>query len=98
MSENHDRPVSRDELVFTVEYALQKAQRLWPKRRIPGDHDRFKPLARAIVAEMELSRYRCLGIHPGNGSKTPDPEDCAPDGRPEDPPSGAVSRSAARPR
>ena len=81
MSENHDRPVSRDELVSTVKFALGKAQRLWPKRRLPGDHDRFEPLARAIVDHLELCRLRCLGKWPGNGSKTPDPEDCAPDDR-----------------
>lgn len=98
MSENHDRPVSRDELVFTIKFALGKRRRLWPTRRVPGDHDRFEPMARAIVEEMERSRYRCLGIHPGKGFRTPDPEDCAPDGDREESPSGQVSRSAARPR
>ncbi len=81
MRENHDRPVSRDELVSTVKFALGKAQRFWPKRRMPGDHDRFEPLARAIVDHLELCRMRFLGKWPGNGSRTPDPEDRSPDRR-----------------
>ena len=68
----HDRPVSRDELVSTVEYALQKKQGLWPKGRLPGHHDRFKPLACAIVDHMELCKYRCVGRMPGRGPSAND--------------------------
>ncbi|MDD9990853.1 MAG: hypothetical protein OXP75_03550 [Rhodospirillales bacterium] len=47
MDENYNIPVARDALLFTVEMALFKAQRLWPKKYVPGDHDRLKPVARA---------------------------------------------------
>ena len=51
MNENYDRPVSRDDLLFTVKMALRKAGRLWPKKRVPGDHDRLKLVAEAVVAK-----------------------------------------------
>ena len=54
MDENYDRPVSRDDLLFTVEMALRKASRFWPKKRVPGDHDRMKPVVAAVVAHLEL--------------------------------------------
>ena len=54
MDENYDRPVSRDDLLFTVEMALHKASRFWPKKRVPGDHDRMKPVVAAVVAHLEL--------------------------------------------
>ena len=73
MNENHDRPVSRDDLLFTVEMALRKASKLWPKRHLPGDHDRLKPVARAVVAHIELCGIRCFGKAPGPGHSTPDP-------------------------
>ena len=42
MDENYDRPVSRHDLLFTVEMALRKASKLWPWKRVPGDHDRLR--------------------------------------------------------
>ena len=39
MSEKFDRPVSREDLLFTIERALRKASKLWPKKLLPGDHD-----------------------------------------------------------
>ena len=42
MDENYDRPVSRDDLLFTVEMALRKASRFWPKKRVPGDHGPYE--------------------------------------------------------
>ena len=35
-------PIPRDDLLFTVEMALRKASRLWPKKHVPGDHDRLR--------------------------------------------------------
>lgn len=75
MSGRIDRPVSREELVFVVEMALQKKRSLWPARRRPGEHDRFRPLAAAIVDHVELCGFRCIGRTAGEGSKTPDPLD-----------------------
>ena len=49
MSEKHDIPVSREELLFDVEMALSKAERLWPKGHRAGRHDRFKPLAESTA-------------------------------------------------
>ena len=62
MEENFDRPIPRDDLLFTVEMALRKASRLWPKKRVPGDHDRLKPAAAAVVAHLELCGVRCDGL------------------------------------
>ena len=57
--------------------ALRKNQRLWPKRRWPGDHDRFKALASAIVDHLELCGTRFIGQTAGMGPKTPDPSEFA---------------------
>ena len=70
MSEREDRPVSRDETLFTIEMALFKARGLWPKRREPGDHDRLKPMALAICDHIELCGMRLVGKVPGLGSST----------------------------
>ena len=85
MDESYDRPVSRDDLLFTVEMALRKASRFWPKKRVPGDHDRLKPVAEAVVAHLELCGMRCFGRAPGRGHSTPDPygasrRNCGKDG------------------
>ncbi len=73
MDDDYDRPITRDDLLFTVEMALRKAERLWPRKRRPGDQDRLKPVARAIVAHMELCELRCFGKRRGTGHGTPDP-------------------------
>ena len=73
MDENYDRPVSRDDLLFTVEMALRKASRFWPKKRVPGDHDRLKPVAAAVVAHLELCGMRCFSRARRRGHSTPDP-------------------------
>ena len=73
MDEKHDRPVSRDDLLFTVEMALRKASRLWPKKRVPGDHDRLRPVAAAVVEHFELCGLRIFGRPKGRGHSTPDP-------------------------
>ena len=73
MDENYDRPVSRDDLRFTVEMALRKASKLWPKKRVPGDHDRLRPVAESVVAHFELCGIRCFQKSPGRGHSTPDP-------------------------
>ena len=65
MSENHDRPVPRDDLLFDVEMALRKAERFWPKRRRPGDHDRLRPVAEAVVDHLELCGIACFRGPPG---------------------------------
>ena len=73
MPNDHDLPVSRDDLLFTVHMALRKAERLWPRRRLPGDHDRLKPVAEAVVAHIELCGMRCFRRGPEQGRSTPDP-------------------------
>ena len=94
MDDEHDRPVSRGDLLFTVEMALRKASRFWPKKRFPGDHDRLKPAARAVVEYLELCGMRCYRRPPAPHHSTPDPwgasrergEDCdAPPEVKEDP-------------
>ena len=77
MSERRDRPVSWEELVFIFEMALLKKRRLWPARRLPGDHDSLKPMARAIVDHIELCGMRCIGKTAGDGYTHP--RDCCPE-------------------
>ena len=73
MDENYDRPVSRGDLLFTVEMALRKAERFWPKKRVPGDHDRLKPVARRVIEHLELCGIRCFSKAPRPPHSTPDP-------------------------
>ena len=73
MGEDYNRPVSRGDLLFTVEMALRKAERFWPKKRRPGDHDRLKPVARKIVEHLELCGMRCFAKPPPPRHSTPDP-------------------------
>lgn len=60
MSEKYDIPVSRDELLFDVEMALCKAEKLWPKGRRAGRHDQFKPISAAVVDHLALCGVRCF--------------------------------------
>ena len=85
MDENYNCPITRDDLLFTIEMALRKAERLWPKTRRPGDHDRLKPVARKVVEHMELCGMRVLGKPRSPGHRTPGPsgglrKSRAPDG------------------
>ena len=73
MDEIYNRPVSRDDLLFTIEMALRKAERFWPKKYVPGDHDRLKPAARAMVEHLELCGIRCFAKPPTRPHGTPDP-------------------------
>ena len=61
------------DLLFTVEMALCKASKARPKRHRPGDHDRLKPVAKAVVDHLEFCEMRCFGKTPGRGHSTPDP-------------------------
>ena len=74
-SVNEERylPVPREDLEFDVEMALRKGRRLWPRRFVPGDHDRFRPLATEIVAHLELCRLRFFRRPPDPWHRTPDP-------------------------
>ena len=72
MDDNYDRPVSRGDLLFTVEMALRKAERFWPKKRLPGDHDRLRPVAQRIVEHMDLCGMRVFQKPPRAGHSTPD--------------------------
>ena len=72
-SRKHTCPVSREDLVFSVDMALRKAERFWPKKRGPGDHDRLRPFAEMIVDHLELCGMRCFRRPLGRGHSTPDP-------------------------
>ena len=73
MDDNYTRPISRGDLLFTVEMALRKAERFWPRKRLPGDHDRLRPVAERVVQHMELCGMKCFGRPLGRGHSTPDP-------------------------
>ena len=53
--------------------ALCKAEPLWPKRRKPGDHDRLKIVADAVVDHIGLCGIRCFRRAPERARTTPDP-------------------------
>ena len=67
MPNDHDIPVSRPHLLFTVEMALRKTEHLWPKRRRPGDHDRLQSVAEAVVDHLDLCGMRCFQKAPEYG-------------------------------
>lgn len=71
MDKNEDIPVSRFDLVFTVEMALMKASSLLPRKRVPGQHGRFQPVAEAIVRDMERCGMRCVRKAPKQGHFDP---------------------------
>ena len=73
MDEKFDRPVSRDDLLFTIEMALRKAERFWPKKYVPGDDDRLKPVARRVIEHLELCGIRCFSRAPRPPHSTLDP-------------------------
>ena len=73
MDDKYNRPVSRGDLLFTVEFALWKAERFWPQKRRPGDHDRLKPVARMVIEQLELCGIRCFAKPPAPRHSTPDP-------------------------
>ena len=73
MDNKYNRPVSRGDLLFAVEFALWKAERFWPKKRRPGDHDRLKPVARKVIEHLELCGIRCFAKPPAPRHGTPDP-------------------------
>ena len=73
MNENYNRPVSHGDLLFTVEMALRKAERSWPKKRAPGDHDRLLPVAREVVAHLERCGMRVFRRPPAPPHSIPDP-------------------------
>lgn len=66
-------PISREDLLFTVEMALRETSRIWPQKHLPGDYDRLKPVANAVVEDMELCGMRGLRRPRGPGYSTPDP-------------------------
>ena len=98
MDENHDRPVSRDDLLPDVEMALRKAERVWPRKRLPGDHDRLRPAAFAVVNHLVLCGIRFYRKPPLEGHSTPDPG-VPPrgSGGPDDSEDGAASVRAGPP-
>ncbi|MCY3703767.1 MAG: hypothetical protein OXG16_13940 [Rhodospirillales bacterium] len=73
MLEDRNIPVSRGDLTLTVHTALLKAECFWPKRRRPGDPDRLKLVADAMVDHIELCGMRFVRRAPERGRSTPDP-------------------------
>lgn len=46
---------------------MSVSPRLWPGRRRPGDHDRLKPFAEAVVDHLALCDVRCVQKAPEHG-------------------------------
>ncbi len=67
MNEKYARAVSWEDLLSTVEMALREGSKLWSKRRLPGGHDRLKPVGGAVVDHIKLWGMRFLGKSPGRG-------------------------------
>lgn len=60
IDDEYDGPVSRDDLLSTVEMALRKASRFWPKKRVPGDHDRLRLVVQAVADHLALCGIKCF--------------------------------------
>ncbi len=73
MHKEDSLPALRDEVLFDIEMALSKEEKLWPKRYRPGDHNRFRPLARGILEHLELCGLRFTRRPPVPKHSTPDP-------------------------
>ena len=73
MEEKYVCPVAREDLLFTVKFALHKAERFWRKKRGPGDHDRMEPVAEVVIEHLDLCGIRCFRRPRGPGHSTPDP-------------------------
>ena len=69
--DNELRPVPGHELLFDIERALSRARTLWPRKRVHGDHDALRPVAKAIVEHLALCRIRCFRESPRTGHVTP---------------------------
>ncbi len=65
------RPISRRELVFDVEQALNKARKLWPRKRVHGQDNPLRPVAEAVVQHLELCRIRFFRQPPARLHSTP---------------------------
>ena len=64
MSEKRHHPVSRDDLEYTIAFALNKAHQEWPARRTPGDPECVRPLAAAVVDHLEFCDMRAFAKAP----------------------------------
>lgn len=73
MSEDCEGPVPGNDLLFNVEMALRKASALWPRKHVPGDHDRYRPLAKAVVEHLELCGMVFFRKAPSPPHSTPHP-------------------------
>ncbi len=73
MHKEDSLPAPRDEVLFDLEMALRKEEKLWPKRYRPGDHNRLRPMARAILEHLELCGLRFFRKPPAPRHSTPDP-------------------------
>jgi hypothetical protein len=51
-------PVDKEELVFSVAYALSRAHSLWPKNMPHERTQALKPIARRVLDQLELCGVR----------------------------------------
>ncbi len=72
MHKEDSLPALPDEVLFDIEMALGKEEKLWPKRYRPGDHDRLKPMARAILEHLEHCGLQFFRKPPAPRHSTPD--------------------------
>ena len=62
---NDLRIVDRDDLLFDVERALDKADYLLRCKRRPGDHNHYRMAAAEVVEHLELCGLRFFKSPPG---------------------------------
>ena len=98
MSEKYNVPVSHDELVFDVEMALSKAEKLWPKGRRAGRHDRLKPMAMAVANHLALCGIRCFRRQAIGAASTSDLVPASREPVESDASTGSVRPTAVRER
>ena len=73
MHSQDNRPAPYDEVFFDIEMGLRMEETLWPKRYRPGDHNRLRPMARAILEHLEVCGLRFFRNPPAPRHSTPDP-------------------------
>ena len=65
------RPVPRREILFNVEFALSKAARLWPRKRVYGEDNPYRLVAQRVIEHLERCGIRMFRKPPTIGHSIP---------------------------
>ena len=79
-------PVPRREFLFDMEFALSKAARLWPRKRVYGEDNPYRLVAQRVIEQLELCGIRVF------------PQETVPSGTAYRPARGPRARTRPHPR